>query len=103
MLCVMTWGVFIFFAGFVILMTLFIIFCVPETKGVPDEEMDELIIRKHWLWSRVVAGAHRSQGSSSSGVDGSPASLAKDDSASFAVGRVKSSTADDDLAAKTPV
>jgi hypothetical protein len=38
-------------------MTLFVILCIPETKGVPIEELSEVIIHKHWLWSRVVAGA----------------------------------------------
>jgi hypothetical protein len=38
-------------------MTLFVIMCIPETKGVPIEELSELIVSKHWLWSRVVAGA----------------------------------------------
>jgi hypothetical protein len=57
MLCAMEWGVFLFFAGFVLLMTLFITFLVPETNGVPVEEVDRYIVGKHWLWSRVVAGA----------------------------------------------
>lgn len=33
------WGAFLFFAGFVIIMTVFIFFLLPETKGVPIEEM----------------------------------------------------------------
>ena len=54
MLCTMTWGVFIFFAGFVILMSLFVALCVPETRGIPVEEVYEIITQKHWLWSKVV-------------------------------------------------
>lgn len=57
MLCTMTWGVFIFFAGFVIAMSFFVALCVPETKGIPVEEVHEIISKKHWLWSKVVAGA----------------------------------------------
>lgn len=57
MLCSMQWGVFIMFAGFVVLMTTFVILCVPETNGVPVEEVDAVIVKKHWLWSKVVAGA----------------------------------------------
>uniref|UniRef100_A0A383WEJ5 Major facilitator superfamily (MFS) profile domain-containing protein n=1 Tax=Tetradesmus obliquus TaxID=3088 RepID=A0A383WEJ5_TETOB len=57
LLCALKWGTFLFFGGFVLLMTLFVILCVPETKGVPIEELSEVIIHKHWLWSRVVAGA----------------------------------------------
>eukprot|EP00798_Chlamydomonas_sp_ICE-L_P024848 gene24848-10505_t len=59
MLCSLEWGVFLLFSGFVVLMTLFIIACVPETKGVPVEEVDVLVVKKHWLWSKVVAGAPR--------------------------------------------
>lgn len=58
-LCTMKWGTFLFFAGFVLLMTLFVLLCVPETKGVPIEELSEVIVNRHWLWSRVVAGAPR--------------------------------------------
>lgn len=46
-----------YLAGFVLLMTVFVILCVPETKGIPIEELSEVIVHKHWLWSRVVAGA----------------------------------------------
>jgi hypothetical protein len=30
-----------FFAGFVFIMTMFVLFFVPETKGVPIEELNE--------------------------------------------------------------
>jgi hypothetical protein len=40
-------------------MTIFVLLCVPETKGVPIEELSEVIVNRHWLWSRVVAGAPR--------------------------------------------
>jgi hypothetical protein len=33
-------------AGFVFIMTLFVIFCVPETRGVPIEELNEVIMQK---------------------------------------------------------
>eukprot|EP00775_Hariotina_reticulata_P001911 gene1911-2244_t len=55
----MKWGAFLFFAGFVVLMTIFVIIAVPETKGVPIEELSEVILNKHWLWSRVAARAPR--------------------------------------------
>lgn len=35
MLCVSQWGIFLFFAGWVFLMSLFIILFTPETKGIP--------------------------------------------------------------------
>jgi hypothetical protein len=56
LLCAFQWGTFLFFGGFVALMTLFVVLRIPETKGVPIEELSEVIIHKHWLWSRVVAG-----------------------------------------------
>jgi hypothetical protein len=31
-LCAMKWGTFLFFAGWVLIMTIFVILCVPETK-----------------------------------------------------------------------
>ena len=34
-------GVFLFFAGCVILNTLFALICLPETKGVPVEKVEE--------------------------------------------------------------
>jgi sugar porter (SP) family MFS transporter len=58
-LCAMKWGTFLFFAGWVLIMTIFVILCVPETKGVPIEELSEKIGNQHWLWSKVVAGAPR--------------------------------------------
>jgi len=47
----------LFLVGWVLLMTVFVILAVPETKGVPIEELSEVIVNKHWLWSRVVNGA----------------------------------------------
>ena len=58
MLCAMQWGVFLFFAGFVVIMSTFVLLCIPETKGVPIEEVDDLVSR-HWLWSRVIHDAER--------------------------------------------
>jgi len=53
MLCSMKWEVFLFFAGVVALLTLLIIFFIPETKGVPAEKTIGLL-RLHWFWSKVV-------------------------------------------------
>lgn len=54
MLCHMKFGLFFFFAFFVVVMSIFIYYFLPETKGVPIEEMG-LIWKKHWYWSRFVA------------------------------------------------
>ncbi len=38
---ILQYGVFLFFAGCVILATLFVIICLPETKGVPVEKVEQ--------------------------------------------------------------
>ncbi|KAE9607174.1 putative major facilitator, sugar transporter, major facilitator superfamily [Lupinus albus] len=53
MLCHMKFGLFIFFAFFVFVMTLFIYFFLPETKGIPIEEMGR-VWKEHPYWSRFV-------------------------------------------------
>jgi sugar porter (SP) family MFS transporter len=52
MLCTMQWGVFLFFAGCVVLMMLWVIFLLPETKGLPIEDVFRLF-QRHWFWSRA--------------------------------------------------
>lgn len=43
------YGVYIFFASFMIISVIFVYFCVPETKGIPLEVMDRLFeIRPVW-------------------------------------------------------
>ncbi|KAL3692918.1 hypothetical protein R1sor_006569 [Riccia sorocarpa] len=53
MLCVFKFGLFYFFAGWVLFMTVFVGFLMPETKGVPIEEIAPLF-RNHWLWKRLI-------------------------------------------------
>lgn len=53
MLCHMKFGLFLFFAFFVVVMSFFIYFFLPETKGIPIEEMAE-VWKSHWFWSRYV-------------------------------------------------
>lgn len=53
MLCAFKYGIFLFFAGWIIIMTVFVYLFLPETKGVPIEEM-VFIWRKHWFWKRMV-------------------------------------------------
>ncbi|KAK9817756.1 hypothetical protein WJX72_001683 [[Myrmecia] bisecta] len=52
MLCSMKWGVFLFFAGMVVIMVLWTIFFLPETKGLAIEEVFRAF-QKHWFWTRA--------------------------------------------------
>ncbi|KAI9107104.1 hypothetical protein K1719_022632 [Acacia pycnantha] len=54
MLCSFKYGAFLFYAAWIALMTMFIVLCLPETKGIPLESM-HAIWRNHWLWHRFVA------------------------------------------------
>ncbi|XP_048141679.1 sugar carrier protein C [Rhodamnia argentea] len=54
MLCHLKFGLFLFFAFFVLVMSVFIYFFLPETKGIPIEEMGQ-VWKTHWYWSRYVA------------------------------------------------
>ena len=56
MLCAMQYGVFLFFAGCVAAMTAFVYWLVPETKGVPMEEI-YTVYAKHPFWGRIIGGA----------------------------------------------
>lgn len=33
-------------------MGIFAIFLLPETKGIPIDEMNERVWKKHWFWKR---------------------------------------------------
>ncbi|XP_010466161.1 PREDICTED: sugar transport protein 4-like [Camelina sativa] len=53
MLCHMKFGLFFFFAFFVVIMTIFIYLMLPETKNVPIEEMNR-VWKAHWFWGRFI-------------------------------------------------
>uniref|UniRef100_A0A0E0JK88 Major facilitator superfamily (MFS) profile domain-containing protein n=1 Tax=Oryza punctata TaxID=4537 RepID=A0A0E0JK88_ORYPU len=55
MLCHLKFGLFYFFGAMELIMTGFVFFFLPETKGIPIEEMNR-IWGKHWYWRRFVAG-----------------------------------------------
>ncbi|XP_027366451.1 sugar transport protein 5-like [Abrus precatorius] len=55
MLCHFKFGAFLFYAGWIAAMTIFVIFFLPETKGIPLESM-YTIWGKHWFWRRFVKG-----------------------------------------------
>ncbi|KAJ1698414.1 hypothetical protein LUZ63_006926 [Rhynchospora breviuscula] len=54
MLCHFKFGLFYFFAGWVVIMTIFIAFLLPETKNVPIEEM-VVVWKRHWFWGKFIA------------------------------------------------
>ena len=49
----MQWGTFLFFAGCVAVMTTCVALLLPETKGVPLEEVSR-IWEQHPVWGKVV-------------------------------------------------
>lgn len=51
MLCHMKFVLFYFFAVMVLIMTIFIYFLLPETKGVPIEEMGR-VWKDHKIWGK---------------------------------------------------
>ncbi|KAL2518607.1 Sugar transport protein 10 [Abeliophyllum distichum] len=53
MLCNMKFGLFYFFAGWVLIMTIFVYFFLPETKNVPIEEMNR-VWKNHWFWGKYI-------------------------------------------------
>ncbi|KAL9257476.1 Sugar carrier protein C-like protein [Drosera capensis] len=53
LLCHLKFGLFLFFAFFVIVMTIFVYFFLPETKGIPIEEMS-LVWKRHPFWGKFV-------------------------------------------------
>ncbi|KAI3984646.1 hypothetical protein MKX01_004009 [Papaver californicum] len=53
MLCYMKFGLFFFFGGMVAIMTVFVYYFIPETKGIPIEEMSQ-VLKDHWYWGRFI-------------------------------------------------
>lgn len=57
MLCAFRFGIFLFFAGWGVIMTAFVCVLLPETKGVPIEEM-KLLWEKHPIWNQFKDPPH---------------------------------------------
>ncbi|GAB4861211.1 Sugar transport protein 5 [Ancistrocladus abbreviatus] len=53
MLCHFKYGAFLFYAGWIALMTIFVALFVPETKGIPLDSMD-IVWKQHWYWHRFL-------------------------------------------------
>ncbi|TKW04732.1 hypothetical protein SEVIR_7G128400v4 [Setaria viridis] len=56
LLCAMKYAIFLFYAGWVLVMTAFVAAFLPETKGVPLEAMRSVWAR-HWYWRRFAGDA----------------------------------------------
>ncbi|KAK3230871.1 hypothetical protein Dsin_002752 [Dipteronia sinensis] len=53
MLCHFKFGTFLFYAGWIVTMTIFVALFLPETKGIPLDSM-YAVWEKHWFWRRFV-------------------------------------------------
>lgn len=53
MLCTMQAYIFFFFSGWIVVMGLFVIFLLPETKGIPIDSMVESVWMKHPVWKKL--------------------------------------------------
>ncbi|KAI5423487.1 variant 2, Sugar transport protein 13, partial [Lathyrus oleraceus] len=54
MLCHFKFGIFLFFSSWVLVMSAFVFFLVPETKNIPIEEMTERVWKQHWFWKKFI-------------------------------------------------
>ncbi|XP_002513914.2 sugar transport protein 5 [Ricinus communis] len=57
MLCHFKYGIFLFYAGWIAVMTIFVVLFLPETRGIPLDFVYE-VLEQHWFWRRFVQG-HR--------------------------------------------
>ncbi|XP_040383224.1 hexose carrier protein HEX6-like isoform X3 [Oryza brachyantha] len=59
-LCRMKAGIFFFFAAWLVAMTAFVYLLLPETKGLPIEQVGRLW-SQHWFWRRFVTASDGEQ------------------------------------------
>ncbi|KQK20404.1 sugar transport protein 8 [Brachypodium distachyon] len=57
MMCTMRAFIFFFFGICIVVMGAFVLTLLPETKGVPIDEMVDRVWRKHWFWKRYFRDA----------------------------------------------
>ncbi|KAL3507913.1 hypothetical protein ACH5RR_033295 [Cinchona calisaya] len=55
MLCNMHAFIFFFFATWIFIMGVFVVFLLPETKGVPIDVMNERVWKKHPVWKKFMS------------------------------------------------
>ncbi|KAK7280149.1 hypothetical protein RJT34_25211 [Clitoria ternatea] len=53
MLCHLKYGIFFFFSAWLLVMSVFALFLIPETKNIPIEEMVDKW-RDHWFWKKFM-------------------------------------------------
>ncbi|KAH7422305.1 hypothetical protein KP509_12G002900 [Ceratopteris richardii] len=54
MLCTLKFGIFLFFAGWLFVMGIFTLLFLPETKGIPLDDMVDRVWRRHWFWKSFI-------------------------------------------------
>ncbi|KAA8548622.1 hypothetical protein F0562_000306 [Nyssa sinensis] len=54
MMCNMKAFIFFFFSAWILVMGLFVVFLVPETKGVPIDNMVERVWKQHPVWKKFI-------------------------------------------------
>ncbi|XP_015695035.2 sugar transport protein 8-like [Oryza brachyantha] len=52
MMCTLRASIFFFFAAWIVAMAAFVFWLLPETKGVPIDDMVATVWRRHWFWRR---------------------------------------------------
>ncbi|RAL54441.1 hypothetical protein DM860_001569 [Cuscuta australis] len=59
MMCHLKAFTFFFFAAWIVVMGIFSCFFLPETKGIPIDEMNERAWKKHWYWKKYISDDER--------------------------------------------
>ncbi|KAJ0975254.1 hypothetical protein J5N97_017219 [Dioscorea zingiberensis] len=54
MLCHLKYAIFVFFSAWVVVMSLVMLFFLPETKNIPVEETTNRVWKNHWYWKRYM-------------------------------------------------
>ncbi|KAJ4956159.1 hypothetical protein NE237_012942 [Protea cynaroides] len=54
MLCKMQACIFFFFAAWILVAGVFTLYLMPETKGVPIDDMVERVWKQHWFWKSYM-------------------------------------------------
>ncbi|KAK7405892.1 hypothetical protein VNO78_07504 [Psophocarpus tetragonolobus] len=69
MLCHFKFGIFLFFSSWVLVMSVFVLFLLPETKNIPIEEMTERVWKQHWFWKRFIDDDYSADHKPANGFD----------------------------------